>query len=61
MQIGEGEPGPVCVNAEEEKSIREYLGGGGAPESLIREVLGKRELADGLLGVIAKAKGMQKK
>lgn len=61
MSIGQGEPGPVCVNTEEEKSIREYLGGGGAPESLIREVLGKRELADGLLGVIAKAKGMAKK
>lgn len=59
--VGGGEPGPVAVNAVEEKLIREYLGGGGAPESLIREVLGKRELADGMLGMLRKAQNLQKK
>ena len=59
--VGGGEPGPVVVNAEEEKLIREYLSGGGAPESLIIEVLGKRELADGMLGMLRKAQGLQKK
>lgn len=39
----------------EEALIREYLGFGGAPENLIRQVLGNKEMCEGALGVARKA------
>ena len=39
----------------EEALIREYLGLGGAPENLVQQVLGNKELCEGVLGVAKKA------
>lgn len=39
----------------EEALIREYLGFGGAPESLVQQVLCNKEMCEGVLGVAKKA------
>lgn len=43
------------LKEEEEALIREYLGSGGAPESLVQQVLGNKEMCEGVLGVAKKA------
>ena len=49
-------PGPkLDLKEGEEALIREYLGSGGAPESLVQQVLGNKEMCEGVLGVAKKA------
>lgn len=49
-------PGPrPDLKEGEEALIREYLGLGGAPEGLIQQVLGNKEMCEGVLGVAKKA------
>lgn len=60
----DGQPSPAQGQASrlrpdlkegEEALIREYLGSGGAPESLVQQVLGNKEMCEGVLGVAKKA------
>lgn len=49
-------PGPrPDLKEGEEALIREYLALGGAPESLVQQVLGNKEMCEGVLGVAKKA------